>query len=103
MINLKENKGIALITLVVMIIVIGILASISIVQGTTLVKKIRVDNYKTNMISIRAKSKVIVEEVNSKVWDATSEEKETKRQELLEGDYAMTKTEISDEQAERIR
>ena len=102
MINLKENKGITIITLIIIIIVISIIASITIGQGTTLVKQINVDNYKTNMISIRAKSKVIVEEVNSKTWDVASEDKAAKRKELLENDYAMTKTDISSDQESKL-
>lgn len=99
----KNNKGITMISLIVMIIVISILAGISITEGTALIKQVKVDNYKTNMISIKAKAKVIAEEVNSKTWDISAEEKSTKRQELFKSDYAMESVTISNEQQARIR
>ena len=99
----NNDKGITIISLVIMIIVISIIAGISITQGTTLIKQIKVDNYKTNMISIKAKAKVIAEEVNSKTWNVATEEKSAKKQELFQNDYAMEKVETLDVKIVRIR
>ncbi len=100
---LKNNKGITIITLIIMIIVISIIATISINEGTTLIKRVKVDNYKTNMISIKAKAKVIAEEVSSKTWDVVDKEKSAKKQELFENDYAMQREEILDDKIVRNR
>lgn len=88
MLQLKENKGITIIALIVMIIVILILAGISLVEGTSLLKKTKVENLMTNMITIRAKAKVYAEEVNAKVWDV--EEKSSERRDLYSEDYSMS-------------
>ena len=98
----KENKGITIISLIIIIIVMCIVAGITLKQGTTLIKQVNVDNYKTNMISIKAKSKVIAEEVNSKVWDIPEEEKLTKRQEIYETEYGMKKTDFAEKQIEGL-
>ena len=80
MLNLKQNKGITLTALIVMIIVISILAGVSITQGTGLIEKTKLENYKTNMITIKAKSKVYAEEISAELWDVS--DKETKKAEL---------------------
>lgn len=89
MLYLKENKAITLMTLVITIIVISILAGISINQGSNLIKTTKVENYITNMITIRAKVKIYGEEINAETWDV--ENKSEKRAELYEEKYGMTK------------
>lgn len=89
MLNLKQNKGITLVALTVMIIVISILAGISITQGTGLIEKTKLENYKTNMITIKAKSKVYAEEISAEIWDVS--DKESKRAELYLEKYKMEK------------
>ena len=82
MLYLKENKGITLTALVVSIIVIMILAGISITQGSNLIKTTKVENYVTNMITMRAKVKIYGEEINAETWDA--ENKSEKRAKNLQ-------------------
>lgn len=89
MLHLKEEKGISLSVLVIMVIVIMILAGISINQGTELLKTTNVETYVTNMITIRAKAKVYAEEVNAKTWD--EQDKSAKRREIYLANYNMTK------------
>lgn len=89
MLHLKENKGITMITLVIMIIIIFILAGISLTEGKSMLKKTKVENIITNMITIRAKSKVYAEEVNAEVWDV--EDKNSERQILYLEKYNMPK------------
>lgn len=90
MVNLKRDKGITLTALVVMIIVIIILAGVSIAQGTDLIKHTKIENYVTNMITIRAKAKIYAEEVNAETWDAS--DKATKKTEIFAEKYKMTKS-----------
>lgn len=86
---MKENKGITLMTLVITIIVLLILAGISLNEGTSLIKKAKVENIMTNMITIKAKAKVIAEEVNAQVWNLAESDKLEKKQELYTQEYKM--------------
>jgi Tfp pilus assembly protein PilE len=89
MLYLKEEKGITLVALIIMVIVIIILAGISLTQGSELLKTTKVETYVTNMITIRAKAKVYAEEVNAGTWDV--QDKSSKRSELYSEKYNMTK------------
>ena len=89
MLDLRKNKGITMISLVVMIVVIMIIAGISVYSGTNLIKKIRLEAVQTNMISTRAKAKGIAEEINSGVWTESEENKAAKRRELFEQNYGF--------------
>lgn len=89
MLYLKEEKGITLVALIIMVIVIIILAGISLTQGSELLKTTKVETYVTNMITIRAKAKVYAEEVNAGTWDV--QDKSSKRNELYSEKYNMTK------------
>ncbi len=89
MLYLKEEKGITLVALIIMVIVIIILAGISLTQGSELLKTTKVETYVTNMITIRAKAKVYAEEVNAGTWDV--QDKSAKRNELYSEKYNMTK------------
>ena len=51
MLYIKENKGITITALVIMIIVIMLLAGITITQGSDLIKNTKVETYLTNMIT----------------------------------------------------
>ena len=65
--NIKNNKGVTLIVLVITIIVILILAGITINAGTETIKKAQFETLRTNMLLIRAKAKEYCEEANFKV------------------------------------
>lgn len=98
--HVKENRGITIIALVIMIIVITILAGISITQGTDLIKTSKVETFVTNMITIRAKAKVYAEEVNAETWDL--EDKSSKKEELYLEKYKMKKSKKEDEIISRV-
>ena len=87
MLYIKENKGITITALVIMIIVIMLLAGITITQGSNLIKNTKVETYVTNMITIRSKAKVYAEETNAEVWDA--EDKTSKREEIYSEKYKL--------------
>ena len=90
MLYIKENKGITITALVIMIIVIMLLAGITITQGSDLIKNTKVETYLTNMITIRSKAKVYAEETNAEVWD--EEDKTSKREEIYSEKYKLTKS-----------
>lgn len=88
--NLKNNKAITLISLVITIIVILIISSITVYTGTNIIKKAELENLRTNMLLIEAKSKEYVEEASFKMGpkseELTDEEKNKILSETLKGD-----------------
>ena len=88
--NLNNKSGITLIALVITIIVILILAGISLREGTSLIKKAKMESLMTNMITIKANAKGFAEEINAEIWDLEEEQKATKRAELFASKYHMT-------------
>lgn len=98
--NKANQSGITLIALVITVIVILIIASISIYEGTDLIKKSKIESLMTNMIVLKSKSKVIAEEINAATWNKTEEEKKAKFTD--ENTYAMQETTISQEQANQL-
>lgn len=59
-----NNKGITMATLVITIIVMLILAGVTITGSYSLIKKAQLENLKTNMLLIQAKTKTALEEYN---------------------------------------
>ena len=55
--NLKNNKGITLMTLVITIIVLLIIVSITVNYGIDSINKAQIQNMQTNMLLIEAKAK----------------------------------------------
>lgn len=88
--SLKRKNGVTLLALIIMIIVILILAGVSLTEGTRLIKKTKVENIMTNMITIRAKAKVYAEEVNAEIWDMAEESKSAERPKLYLEKYNMS-------------
>ena len=59
-----NNKGITMVTLVITIVVMLILAGVTITGAYSLIKKAQLENLKTNMLLIQAKTKTAMEEYN---------------------------------------
>lgn len=70
--NLKDNKGITLISLIVTIIVLSIIVSISITKGSDMIRTSKAENVETNMLTIKAKAKEYMENVESLNWTANA-------------------------------
>lgn len=87
MLNIKNNKGITLMALVITIIIILILASITVNQGYGLIKEAKIQNLETNLLAIRAKAKEYGENVDAKNW---AEEDETEKQNKNEEEFINT-------------
>lgn len=64
---MKRENGVTMISLVVTIIVLLILAGISIQGGTGIIKRAQLEEIKTNMLLIQAKSKGLVEDASFKM------------------------------------
>ena len=64
--NLKMEKGITIIALVITIILMLILAGVTVRFSTDAIKKANLEDIKTDMISIKTKAKIITEKYNFK-------------------------------------
>ena len=82
--NLKNQKGITMIALAVTVVVILIIAGITVKFGTDAIETAKIESLITNMITIKAKGKGYVEEINAKIWDLDEGEKASKRNDLFE-------------------
>lgn len=80
----KNEKGVTLIILVIMIIVMLIIAGITIYNGNDAIKKANLENLKTNLLLIQAKTKEYVEEVSFRMGTKPDE---TKRNSVREEVY----------------
>ena len=69
--NIKKENGITLIALGVTIIVLLIIASIGVYGGKETIKKAQLEEMRTNMLLIQAKSKEYVEEAHFKIGKST--------------------------------
>ena len=98
MLKLRENKGITIITLVVMVTVLLILIRVSFVLTTDFTSQIKKDNYFSEMMTIKAKAKVIAKEIKAEIWNISDEnQKQEKRNELYEQNYNMIKEILTDD------
>ena len=80
----KKESGITLIALTITVIVLLIIASISISAGGNIIKTAKLENLKTNMLLIQAKTKEYVEEVSFKKGPVDSGNTDTVRTEIYE-------------------
>ena len=62
--NIKDNRGITLIALIVTIVILLILTGVTITAGTESIKKAKLETLRTNMLLISAKGKEYCEEAN---------------------------------------
>ena len=89
--RIKEQNGITLIALVITVIVLLIIGGISITGGTDLINTAKAETIETNMLTIKAKAKEYIENVDSKNWALSDGEKEKENQKELKGDkYQLT-------------
>lgn len=98
--EIKCDKGITMIALVITIIVLMILVGISIMYGTNVISSVKEESIITNMITIKAKAKIIAEEVNAQVWasDDDSKKAEFRKSFNANDEYSL----LSSEQIEDI-
>lgn len=61
---MKKEKGITLVALTVTVVVIMIIAGITVNYGLGLIKEVKVQDLRTNMLLIQAKAKECIEEVS---------------------------------------
>ena len=59
--NIRNNKGITFVTLVISIILLMILAGTSVYVGLNISETAKLENIKTNLISLQGKCKIIAE------------------------------------------
>lgn len=84
--KIKNESGITLAALVITIIIMMILSSIAVHEGSKLIRVSKVQTLETNMLTIQAKAKAYAEEIESKIWvyKEDESEKDTKRNDEFE-------------------
>lgn len=83
---MKETKGITMIALTITIVVMIILAGITVRYGMDLLRNVKLQDLRTNMLLIQAKAKEYVEEVNFQLVNVTDEAEKTRiKSENLKG------------------
>ena len=58
----KTKNGITIIALIITVVIMIILAGVSINYGINMVKSAKIEDIKTNMLSIKARAKIVLEE-----------------------------------------
>ena len=64
--EIKEKKGITLVALVITVVIMLILIGVGVKLGTDIIDKAKLEDIKTDMISIKTKAKIVVDEYNYK-------------------------------------
>lgn len=98
--NVREEKGVTMIALIITIIVLLILAGIVIQYGGDSIKTTKIENLKTNMLLIEAKAKEYVEKANFYMGvpgKEPSQENKEKALAELSGEGKGTKVETNNE------
>ncbi len=84
---MKNNKGIALITLSITIIVLLIIASIGIFYGKDQIEKAQLENIKTNMLLMKSKAKEYCEQANFRLGTGSVPENDEEKANYLSPAY----------------
>ena len=63
---MKKQSGITIVALIITIVIMLILAAITIELGNDVVDNAKIEDIKTNMLSIKAKAKIVAEQYNFK-------------------------------------
>ena len=72
---IEKNNGVTLLALVITIVVLLIIAGITVYEGKETINRAKLEELRTNMLLIQAKSKEYVEEANFKIGKSTDETK----------------------------
>lgn len=64
--NLKRQSGITIVALIITVIIMIMLAGVSVYYASDAIQKGKLEDIKTDMISIKAKAKIVAEEYNFK-------------------------------------
>lgn len=102
-----NESGITLVALVITIIVLMIIATIAIREGTQIIREAKVQTLETNMLAIKAKAKTYMEEVEAATWSLSDENKVITRKNFLTGEvdengYKMVEETISENEREQL-
>ena len=92
---MKKQKGITLIALTITIVVMMIIAGITVNFGLDLIKEVKLQDLRTNMLLMQAKGKECVEEVSFQKANVTDEnEIQTIKDENLKGTKVEENSEV---------
>lgn len=92
---MKKQRGITLITLTITIIVMMIIAGVTVYFGLDLIREVKLQDLRTNMLLMQAKGKECVEEVSFQKANVTDEnEIQTIKDENLKGTKVEENSEV---------
>ena len=92
---MKKQRGITLITLTITIIVLMIIAGITVYFGLDLIREVKLQDLRTNMLLMQANGKECVEEVSFQKANVTDEnEIQTIKDENLKGSKVEENSEV---------
>lgn len=91
---LKNSKGMSAIELIIIVLIVIAIIVVVAIKGFGLLKDSKVEDIMTDMITIKANTKVYAEEVNSKTLD--EEDQDTAKVNMFESEYGMFKTELNE-------
>ena len=94
--HFNSQKGVTLVALIIAIVVLFIMASIAVNEGVNLIGQARVQTYETNMLSIEAKVKGYVEDIEATLWTKNDSDKQVEKEKKFR-EYGLEKTTISSE------
>lgn len=94
----KNESGITLVILTIMIIILCIIAGIAVYEGNDLIKDVKVQSLEMNMYTLKAKSKVFAEDVAARTWQKDNTVNEEEKKQIFEDEYKMVKTTIDNEE-----
>ena len=76
---IEKNNGVTLLALVITIVVLLIIAGITVYEGKETINRSKLEELRTNMLLIQAKSKEYVEEANFKIGKSRGETRTSNR------------------------
>ena len=93
---MNDQKGLALIPLIIVVIILIAIASIGIYYAYNTLINASIQTYETNMLKIKAKAIEYGEEIDVALWEySEDDENEEEKMELLE-EYGLVETSIDD-------
>ena len=93
----RNESGITLMVLVIMVIILMIIAGVSVYEGKYLIRDAKAQNIETNMYTIKTKSKVFAEDVAARTWTKDNSTDDTEREKIFQEEYKMVKTTVNNE------
>ena len=91
--NFRKVRGVTLIALVVTIVILAIIASITLYSGKDIIENANLEELRTNMLLIQAKSREYVEQANFRMGINPNQKTEEEKQKIRDEVYGTASDE----------